>query len=220
MNTNLFKLAVGLLVVSTLFGCATKPRVSMQSADVSAPIGVDEQLIWSSAAQRPGWTMEEPDTVNGMMSFVGLSGSMATEKSAREEARRSAVNGVVAYMGTLAKDKFERARVSFGLDSTVVDPTRSSRAFEKQLAVNIANRVKPKKWYAEKWQTPTGIGYRVFVLTNVPMNSMDESYQNMAKDMVKNAENRAKQAADNLAQKQAEKAADFWKQMQAQGLVE
>ncbi len=220
MNINLLKFAMGLFVVSTLFGCATKSSVPMQPADVSVPTGVDEQLIWSSAPQRPGWTMEEPDTINGRMSFVGLSGSMATEKAAREDARRNAVNGVVAYMGTLAKDKFERARVSFGLESTVVDPTSSSRAFEKQLAVNIANRVKPKKWYAEKWQTLTGIGYRVFVLAHVPMDSMDESYKSMARDMAKNAENNAKQAADNIAKAQAEKAADFWKQMQSQGLVE
>ena len=203
------------LVIALMAGCASKPKVGLES-----PTGVDENLIWSSEKQRPAWTMEEPETKDGTMSFIGLSGTHATEQNARTDARRNAVNNVVAYMGTLAKDKFERARVSFGLESSVVDPTSSAREFEKQLSVNIVNQVKPKKWYAEKWKTPTGIGYRVFVLAHIPEAAMEESYKGMARDMARNAEKKAKEAADEVAKQQATKAADFWKQMESQGLVE
>lgn len=195
-------------------GCGGKQ--TMPSVDI--PPGVDEKLIWSSEPKRPGWTLEEPATANGIMHFVGLSGSYATEQQGRDDAKRNSINSVVSYTGTLVKDKFERARVSFGLDSNVVDPTISARAFEKQLAVNIARQVKAKNWYIEKWQTPTGVAYRVFLLAEVPQTSVDESLKGTARDMAKKAEQQAKEAGDEIAKKQAEKAAEFWKQMQEQGL--
>lgn len=206
---------VGLIA---LLAAACGGRKALPPVDI--PPGVDEKLIWSSESQRPGWTLEEPATVNGVMSFVGVSGSFATEQQGREDAKRNSINSVVSYTGTLVKDKFERARVSFGLDSNVIDPTTSARAFEKQLAVNVARQVKAKKWYLEKWQTPTGVAYRVFLLAEVPQASVDESMKSTARDMAKKAEQQAKEAGDEIAKKQAEKAAEFWKQMQEQGLSE
>lgn len=211
------------LMVALAAGCATGGKKGAQlsaAPDVSIPTGVHEQLVWSSEPKRPGWTMQEPDTANGVMSFVGLSGTFGTEQSAREDARRNAVNGVVNYMGTLVKDKFERARVSFGLESDVVNPTDSARAFQKQLAVSVANRVKAKQWYEEKWQAPTGVGWRSFVLVQVPEAAVEESYKQMTRDMARNAEQKAKEANDEIAKVQAEKAVEFWSKMQEQGLAE
>lgn len=205
---------IGLVMLAA--GCGGKQVM----APVDIPPGVDEKLIWSSESKRPGWTLEEPETAGGIMAFVGLSGSYATEQQGREDAKRNAVNSVVNYTGTLVKDKFERARVTFGLDSTVMDPTTSARAFEKQLAVNVARQVKAKKWYIERWQTPTGIAHRVFVLAQVPQSVVDESLKTTARDMARRAEQQAKEAGDEIAKRQAEKAAEFWRQMQEQGLVE
>jgi hypothetical protein len=201
-----------------MFAAACGGKKALPPVDI--PPGVDEKLIWSSEPQRPGWTLEEPATQSGVMSFVGLSGSFATEQQGRDDAKRNSINSVVSYTGTLVKDKFERARVSFGLDSNVVDPTTSARAFEKQLAVNVARQVKAKKWYLEKWHTPTGVAWRVFLLAEVPQASVDETMKGTARDMAKKAEQQAKEAGDEIAKKQAEKAAEFWKQMQEQGLSE
>jgi hypothetical protein len=41
-----------------------------------------------------------------------------------------------------------------------------------------------------------------------------------ARDMAKKAEQQAKDASDDVAKQQAEKAAEFWKQIQEQGLAE
>jgi hypothetical protein len=226
MKTNIMLLLYGVIFVTTLLGCAskqTKPDSKQefhQGSPVDIPTGVDEKLIWSSEAQRPGWTLTEPDAVDGVMFFVGLSGNLATEKSSRDDAQRAAINNVVAYMGTLVKDKFERASVSFGLESSVVDPTASARQFEKQLAVNVARRTKTKHWYIEKWQTPTGIAYRTFALTQVPQQEVERSFKDMARDMARKAEQDAKQESDIRAKEQAEKAAEFWRQMEEQGLAE
>lgn len=187
---------------------------------VAIPDNPIEKLIWSSAAERPAWTMEEPDTKDGQMWFVGLSGKFATEQLSRDDAKRSATKSVVQYMGTLVKDKFERARVSYGLESDVVDPTAGAREFEKQMAVNMASKVKVKNWYQEKWQTPTGVANVAYALAFVPVEAMDESYRQTAKNLAKDAERKAKEANDAVAKQQAEKAAEFWNQMQEQGVVE
>lgn len=198
-------------------GCGGKQAMG----PVAIPPGnTGETLVWSSEPQRPGWTLEEPSSANGTMFFVGISGNFASEQSGREDAKRNAINSIVSYTGTLAKNKFEQARVSFGLESSVVDPTASARIFEKQLAVNVARQVKAKKWYIEKWQTPTGTAHRVFLLAEVPESSVNDSLKDTAKGMAKKAEQQAKEASDDVAKKQAEKAADFWKQMQEQGLSE
>lgn len=206
-----------LFAVTIAGGCASTIEPGKAIAPPPDPA---EKLIWSSSSERPAWTMEEPATRDGMLWFVGLSSKYSTEQQAREDARRNATSSVVKYMGTLVKDKFERARVSFGLESDVIDPTASSREFEKQMSVNLANRVKMQTWYQEKWQTTTGVSNIAFVLAFVPQESVDESYKSTAKDMAKNAERKAKEAGDAVAKAQAEKAADFWKQMQDQGVVE
>lgn len=217
MKRNLM-LLITFIALTVILGCASSPEPTP-----TQPVPADtaqEKLIWSSAPERPGWTMEEPDASDGYLWFVGISGRFATEQQAREDARRNALSTVVQYTGTLVKDKFERARTSYGLDSNVVDPTSAAREFEKQMSVNMANKVKVKNWYQEKWQTPTGVANVVFALAHVPQDSIDDTYKSTAQQLAKNAEQKAKEAGDELAKRQAEKAAEFFKQMQEQGVVE
>jgi len=202
-----------LFVMAVLGGCA--------SSGVEIPKAGQETLLYSSEPQRPSWTMMVPEGVeNGLLTFTGVSTRHATEQSARTDARRNVTTEVVNYMGTMVKDKFEKATVSFGLDSSIVDPTTSARDFQKQLATNLASQVKVKNMYFEKWETATGIGYQYFVLAKVPANAMDEGFKKLAKQQAQDAAKKAKQAADEVAKDQAQKASEFWKQMQGENLVE
>jgi len=212
MSRTFFLTLISLTVLVIVSGCA--------STGTTVPADTQETLIWSSAAERPNWTVDEPETVNGTMSFVGVSGKYSTEKGAREDARRNASSAVTKYMGTLVKDKFEQVKTSFGLESDVIDPTSATNEFQKQMSVNMANKVKMSKWYIEKWRTPTGTAHIIYVLAKVPESAVDESYKNTAKQMVKKAERQAKEAGDAHAKDQAQKAADFWKQMQERGVTE
>lgn len=223
MKGNVWKLAAAVVLV-VLAGCAvtgcSAPQVAQVAENVEIPADSSERLVYSTHAERPGWTMDEPGTVDGVMSFVGTSARHASEKNAREDARRNTINAVVKYMGTLAKEKFEKAQVTYGLESSVVDATESSRVFEKQLSTNMATKVKLAKWYGEKWQTPTGTGWQYFAMANVPQEAIDETFKSSAADQARKAEQKAKDAADAIARAQAEKASEFWTQMQEQGLVE
>ena len=205
-----------LAMTFVLGGCAANKATE----PVAIPQDPQEKLIWSSASDRPGWIYNEPETKDGIMFFVGLSNKYATEKLAREDARRNATESVVKYMGVLVKNKFERASIDFGLAGDVINPTVSAREFENQLAVNMASRVKVKEWYVEKWQAPTGVGIQAFLLAQVPQSSVEDSYKETAKDMVRKAEQKVKETNDEVAKSQAVKAVDFWKQMQGQGIIE
>jgi len=201
------------LVLVFAAGCATS-KVGI------APGGPGEKLLWSTDKVRPKWTVEEPEVESDTMLFVGLSGKYATEQEARDEALRDVTTNVIRYLGTLAKDKYEKVATSFGLSSSVVDPTTSTRQYEKQLAANVAQKVKAKKWYIEKWSTPTGIGWKAFVLATVPIDSVNEAFKRTAKENMEEARRKAKEATDEYAKRQAENAAKFWEEMTKQGVVE
>jgi hypothetical protein len=172
-------------------------------------------------SNRPDWTMNEPGVEDGQMSFVGLSAIHANEKNARDDARRSAVDAAVQYLGTIAKNKFEQASVSYGLATEVVDPTTSARTFQKQVSANVARRLKTQKWYMERESDASGKrGYKYFVLATVPMEELDESFKQTARQNIADAQKRAKEAATAQAKKQAEDAASFWADMEKQGLTE
>ena len=172
-------------------------------------------------SNRPDWTMNEPEVEDDKMSFVGMSGLHASEKNARDDARRQAVNAAVQYMGSIAKKKFEQASVSYGLGSEVVDPTTSARTFEKQVSANVARRLRTEKWYMERESDASGKrGYKYFVLATVPMEELDNAFKQSARENIADAQRRAKDAATAQAKKQAEDAASFWADMEKQGLTE
>jgi len=216
MNFKKTLLALLTLVIFSISGCASMAN----HQNLKIPNDINESLVWSSSDERPQWTMDEPDIENKTLSFVGLSATHATEKGARKDAKRNAVNNISSYIGTLAKDRFENAYLSYGLDSSVLDPTSSSRQFGKQITANIVSRVKTKRWYAEKWKTETGIGYRVFVLAKIPEDALNESYKSAVNRLSTNAQLAAENAANESAKKQAELASEFWSQMESQGLID
>ena len=121
----------------------------------------------------------------------------------------------------MAKTKFERASVAYGLTSQVVDPTIASRQFEKQVAANVASQVKNVKWYMER-ETDAGgrTGYKYFTLAKVPKDSLNEAFKKTAKENLDDAKKRADAAATEQAKNQEVQAADFWQKQTESGLIE
>lgn len=211
---NVFYIAITAGSIFLATGCSDKKVEIVQG---NAPM-TQEQPDFS---KRPEWTMIEPGVEDGMMSFVGLSGLNASESNARDDARSNAVNAAVIYLGTLAKSKYERAAVSFGLSSQVMDPTESTRKFQRQVAANVANRMKVERWYPEVGTDATGKrGIQVFALAKIPTEELDKAFQQTAKDNMEDAKKRAREAATQQAKKQAQDAADFWQEMTKQGVTD
>lgn len=204
--------SIVILALFFMIGCAAQSQKQHQPATSS-----QDPIV----QQRPEWVMNEPEVEGNDLYFVGISAVHATEKNARNDARRDATNSVVQYLGTLAKTKYEQATVSYGLSSQVVDPTTASRQFEKQVAANVATRMKTTKWYMERETDSIGKkGYKYFTLAKIPKDSLNEAFQNTAEQNMKDAQERAAKAATAQAKKQAEDQAKFWTDMKQQGVVE
>jgi hypothetical protein len=121
-------------------------------------------------------------------------------------------------MGTAVKSNFKRVRISFGLSSDVEDPTTSEKAFEEQLAANLVKQLRMRQWYEEEWQARTGMARRAWVLAEIPRGNIEDTYKSTAGEMANQAAKKAKDQSDDRAKAQLEKASDFWKQMEQQGL--
>jgi len=214
------KKMLGLLGVALalVVGCISAPVETTKPAAATGAPG--EAPIWASEAERPRWTVEEPEVDSGNLIFVGVAEKYATESGARDEALRNATTQVVRYLGTMAKSKYEKVATSYGLSTSVVDPTTSSREYEKQLAANVTKNVKARKWYIEKWNTNSGTGYKTFVMATVTAAAVNDSFKNTAKENMEEAQRKAKEAADEVGRTQADKAAKFWADMSKQGVVE
>ena len=202
-------LLMSLFLVAVLAGCSSS----------KAPTPGETETVDTS--DRPEWVMNEPGVEDDKMFFIGISAVHVSEKNARDDARRNSINAAIQYLGTMAKSKFEQAQVTYGLASEAMDPTTSARQYEKQVAVNVARRMKAEKWYMERETDASGKkGYKYFVLSGIPVVSLDEAFQQTAKKNMEDAKKRAKEAATEQARRQQEQAADFWAEMQKQGVTD
>lgn len=203
------------LLIGLWSGCAKKEIVR----PVPPPVEPDEKLIWASHDLRPGWTLSEPETVGDEIAFVGLSGKYATEKEARDDGMRAAVNNLIRYIGTLAQDKFQRLQTSYGLTTEIVDPTNVIRRFEEQLASAFVTRVRAKEWYIEKWlrKKTKETYFAVFVLTKVPNSVIEKAYEDAVNATIDDLKEKRDEANEAKAKAQFENAMKAFEEAKEQG---
>ena len=226
------------LSVSLLVGCAaSKPEAPSSSAAeapkaearvevVAEPPKSEPAAVVTYAEpsapknkERPDWINNEPDEGDNQLSFVGMSRVHATEKNARNDARRDATNVVVQYLGTIAKNKFEELSVSYGLSSEIVDPTESSQKFQKQIAANVARRLKTKIWHMEREKISGRLGYKYFVLAVMPNSAIENSFKKSLDQSIEEQQKEADNSATEKAKKQAEQAIEMFRKMKKEGLM-
>jgi hypothetical protein len=208
----------GLVILATVLLAACGGSNAPQPNAAAAPPPAPDPTKFSPDS-RPKWTNLEPDAKDGTLFFVGISNPYATERGARDDAMRNATQRVVDYLGTSALSKFEQATTSFGLSSSVVDPTQATRAFQQQISGNVARQLKAAEWYVEREQSNTGRGFVAFVRSTIPVASINDAFQKTAQQNMQDAQKRARDAADDQAKQQADKAAQFWADMSKQGLI-
>lgn len=164
-----------LILVMFLTGCATTGTKN---------IG-EQTLIWCSHDKRPDWLTYEPQRDNENLFFVGLSGKFASEKEAREDALREAVNNAVKYIGIDVRSRFEKIQMSWGLSSEIMDPAVATREVEEHSSKALTRRVKAKEWYIEKYQRQKKGGLEEYcnagVMAFVPKEEIDKSINERVK---------------------------------------
>ena len=187
--------------------------VMLLTACASSP----QQALNEVMQQRPDWPMNEPEVADGRMYFVGLSAPHATEKNARRDALRDAADVAVLYLGTFAESKFREASRGYGLASEVVDPETSALGFREQVARNVITRQKSHKWYTERETDAAGKkGYKVFVLTSIPLDDINRAFDNTVEQNIANARKKQQEAMTEEARQQGQQAEEFWKSVRNQ----
>jgi hypothetical protein len=207
-----FVIAVLLIAAVILWGCGGTKGAQ------GPPDNPVEKCLWKSQETQPRWVYDTPKAEGNIEYFVGISDDQANQQLARESARADAGKQVVEYMGNLVKSKYERVQISFGLASDVEDPTTSKKTFDEQLAANIVQQLRMRQWYEERWQKTTGISCKAFVLAEIPQANISDAYKSTAANMANQAAKKAKEQNDDQARAQYQKASEFWKQMEEQGL--
>ena len=203
-----------LMLVVSFFSCAKKQVVK----DVTVPVTPGEKLIWTTHDKRPGWTVSEPETIEGELAFVGLSSKHAMENEARKDAMRDATDSIVKYIGTLAQEKFQKLQTSFGLSDSIMNPSEATRNFQEQLSAAFASKVKAKEWYIEKWLDDLKqTYYKVYVLAKVPKESIDQAYKDMADSQLDSLRKKRDEETEEKAKNQFENAMKAFEQAKEQG---
>jgi hypothetical protein len=207
----------GMMVLSTVMviGCASKDGGGSNVPKAAT----GEKLIWSSEPNRPKWVMNPPELEGAYWHFEAQSRYYADEGASREDAMRNTTTEVVKYLGTMAKDKFERIAVASGLQSDVVNPTEISNQFTKQFAAGHISGLKAIAWYTEKWDLPTGIGWKTYVLARVPKSSLDGSLASTIDQQLLDVKKKQKATNDETAKQQLDKYAENLKKMKEAGVV-
>ena len=199
----LFLVLVALLTV----GCSSKQEI------------VKEAL--NSVGDRPEWVMVPPGPEGDQLYFVGTSALYGTEKHARRDAKRDAIREMSEYVRVLNKNKFERASVTYGMDSFVIMPTVSERNFEKIMSASTASFLRVEEMYFEREADAAGVpGYKYFVLTGISKTNLETALQSNAKANAEDAQKAMGLASTEAAKAQWKNARDFWKELAQDGFVQ
>jgi hypothetical protein len=175
----------------------------------------------NNVGDRPEWVMKPPAPEGDQLYFVGTSALYGTEKHARRDAKRDAIREMSEYVRVLNKNKFERASVTYGMDSFVIMPTVSERNFEKIMSASTANFLRVEDMYFEREADAAGVpGYKYFVLTGISKTDLETALQTNAKTNAASAQKAMGLASTEAAKEQWKNARDFWNELAEDGFVQ
>jgi hypothetical protein len=198
------------------------PVVCEAAETSSAPVTVEtelaEKLVWSSAPDRPEWTISEPEEQGDKLYFVGLSGKMLTAQDAREDALRSGIISTVQYVRYVLETRIAQARMpkDVAIAGTVSDIL--NRDFSLPLAINLVGSVQPEKWYQERWRAPEGLYDMAYVLISVKKSVIEESLERGFSELAEQALLDSVMA-DEMPKSEYERVAAFWMLLAQKGLL-
>jgi hypothetical protein len=175
----------------------------------------------NSVGDRPKWVMVPPAPEGDQLYFVGTSALYITEKNARRDAKRDSIREMSEYVRVLNKNKFERASVTYGMDSFVNKATVSERNFEKIMSASTANYLRVQEMYFEREADSAGVpGYKYFVLTSISKTDLETALHANATANAEEAEKAMQLANTDDAKEQWKNARDFWKEFAEDGFVQ
>lgn len=157
----LSKVLVFIVTGFSLAACATtfKP----------APIG--DSLVWSSASDRPGWTVNPPKTVQGdTLVFTGQSLYHSTERGARTSAEMDASANAATYLSRHVKRDYTETTSGGVTENGIQNPHVTTKDVKEITADQVLNKLETDDWYLEQWRKGDKILWKAFVKVSLPKN--------------------------------------------------
>ena len=162
------------LAALLLFSCSSAPPVEVVPP---APREGCERID-ASAPQKPDWYYATPPDQGGVSHHVGISRRFVSEQDALEDAKRSAIKGLVESCGVEVEyfDSFVKTSRGQSTAGAIVEEIGGSSG-GKQSAHGYVSGIKASKRYTEKYrcssQGMSERSYQAAVLATVPVGECD-----------------------------------------------
>jgi len=197
-----------------MYGCGGKTVLN-----TSIPGSSTEKPIWASQTPRPEWTVNVPEAEGGILSFVGVSEEkMAAEQDARKSAGEFAIREVVRYLGSFFSEEYKTYISRTGSSSDYIDPSKATQGVEDFLAGSLTKRVKPSKWYFEKYTNNLKQdSWKAYVLSKFPINEAEGAYKDALDNQIEDMKKQRDQVSVQKAKQQFDDTIEVFNKMKAQG---
>ncbi|MBP7653927.1 hypothetical protein KA977_10930 [Candidatus Dependentiae bacterium] len=155
-----------LIFIVLLLGCASNKKSIYKQTD--------SNLLWSSEKKRPDWVLNEYPADKEYLYFVGISDKCISEKDGRDAALKHSIKQFSNYIGTSVKNKYSEIITRYNLSSEISNPNVTSIEITDMVSESIARKLKPLKWYIEKYQDKSGLIYfMTYSLAAIPKSEAD-----------------------------------------------
>lgn len=134
---------------------------------VPAPIG--DELIWSSAKDRPAWTVDAPDPNSGdKLVFVGQSLYHGTERAARTNAEVDASSKAATFLSHQLKRNYLQTSDGTAQDGQVHNLEVNINETVELSADQVLAKMTAEDWYLEMWRKGGQTFWKAYVKTRLP----------------------------------------------------
>lgn len=143
-----------------------------------APDDTDRTLLYSTADERPEWTMVPPEADEDQHYFHGQSARFATERTARRDAEMDGVSAATRQAGIAAVDEIEDHILAEASESETIDAEIVQESIRRQASQTVLEGVRPEEWHLEKWEgdeDDEAPYWSAHVLVSVPAEAMEKA---------------------------------------------
>lgn len=163
------------LSVAVLSGCS--------ETNLRAPVG--EEVIWSSHAEKPKWTVASSPSIRTIAGkeenkgdevyyqFLGLSQKHGSERLSREMAVADASANAIQYARQLVEKRFESKLNSSSKETETSNGDVNIEAQVKIESIGILEHMAVKDLYIEQWKSGAQAFFKTYALVEIPKKDIE-----------------------------------------------
>lgn len=153
----------------TLLGLILFTLVMGGCAKTYPPAPIGDELVWSSAENRPAWTVDAPNPDSGdQLVFVGQSLYHGTERAARTNAEVDASSKAATFLSHNLKRNYLQTSEGTAQDGQVHNLEVNINENVELSADHLLAKMRAEDWYLEMWRKGGQTFWKAYVKTRLP----------------------------------------------------